>query len=329
MSESSESGSAPPSAPPAAPSIRLRDVEKKFGTARALREVTFTVPRGSLCGLVGPNGAGKTTTMRIIVTDLDATEGNVEVLGCPLPRDAEEVRGRIGYMPDTAGLYEELTLSEYLSFFASFYGLRGESRRNATETAMELAGVTGFAKRRLVGLSKGERQRVLLARTLINDPELLVLDEPADGLDPRGRVELRELLSLLHERGKTILISSHILADLEEICTDLLFIDHGRILFQGSRKRLLEDGLQHARIRIECLSSRDVLLEIVSALPDVILEEETDTGVEIGVPADPQYANELLRHLLDSGVPITSFARRTDSLESVYLRLTETSRETT
>ena len=307
--------------------VYLREVEKRFGEVRALRDVSFAVPRGSLCGLVGPNGAGKTTTLRILATDLTANEGEVEVLGHSLPRQASELRPKIGYMPDSAGLYEELTLTEYLEFFASFYGIDAAARKEAVQTALELAGTTDFAGRRLHGLSRGERQRVLLARTLIHDPELLILDEPAAGLDPRGRVELRELLRLLHERGKTVLISSHILADLEEICSHLVLIDRGRVLFQGSRERLLSSGLQRCRIRIESMDGPARLIERLEGHQGIVMDEPVDNWLEIDTPVDPQFAHDLLRRLLDQGVPITSFARRTESLEDIYLRLTEPEEE--
>ena len=303
--------------------IWLRDVEMRYGATRALRDVNLAVPAGSLCGLVGPNGAGKTTTMRIVVTDLLPTEGQVIVLRHELPREAEAVRPRLGYMPDSAGLYEELSLREYLDFFASFYGLGKAARPAAVGAAMELAGVTRFADRRLTGLSKGERQRVMLSRALINDPELMVLDEPADGLDPRGRVELREMLKLLNERGKTILVSSHILADLEEICTHLVFIDRGKVLFQGSRERLLEGGLQSARVRIETLNASGDLETVLAGFPEARVEEELERGLVVSLPADPAVACRLLRQLVEADVPVSSFARTTESLEDVYMRLTE------
>ncbi|MFN7990291.1 MAG: ABC transporter ATP-binding protein [Thermoanaerobaculia bacterium] len=306
--------------------IHLRDVEMRFGATRALRDVSFAVPAGSLCGLVGPNGAGKTTTMRIVVTDLAPTEGEVTVLRRELPREAEAIRPRIGYMPDSAGLYEELSLREYLDFFASFYGLGKAARPAAVAAAMELAGVTRFADRRLTGLSKGERQRVALSRTLINDPELMVLDEPADGLDPRGRVELREMLKLLNERGKTILVSSHILADLEEICTDLVFIDRGKVLYQGSRARLLEGGLQAARVSIETMDGSERLGAVLTGFPEARVDEELERGLVVSLPADPAVACRLLRELVEAGVPVTSFARSTESLEDVYMRLTDEDR---
>ncbi|MFN7973655.1 MAG: ABC transporter ATP-binding protein [Acidobacteriota bacterium] len=307
---------------PARAAIAVRDVEMRFGASRVLKDVNLDVPAGSLSGLIGSNGAGKTTTMRILVTDLRATSGTVEVLGHRLPDEAPRLRGRLGYMPDDAGLYEELTLHEYLSFFASLYGLRGGERKAAVETAMELGRVAAFRGRRLTGLSKGERQRILLARTLIHDPEILVLDEPADGLDPRGRVELRELLSLLHERGKTILISSHILADLQEICTHFALIDHGRVVFSGSREELRARGFSGSRIRIEAIGDPASLLRKLGAIAGVSVEGSDGTIIEVSVAADAASAWEVLRSIVGDGIPIASFARSQDSLEAIYLRLT-------
>ncbi len=307
--------------------IRLRDVEVKYDGFRALRGVDFSVPKGSLCGLIGPNGAGKTTTMRLVAADLSPTEGELEVLGLPLPRDAERIRPRLGYMPDNAGLYEELTLNEYLEFFAAFAGVPGKRRKEATAAAIELASVGSLANRRLAGLSKGERQRVLLTRTLVHDPDLYILDEPADGLDPRGRVELRELLLLLHERGKTILISSHILADLQEICTHLVFIDKGRVVHQGSKAALFAAGPLRATIRLESLDPVAGLVERLQRMTEVGIVDFEGFRVEIDAPAEVEWSHRLLKSLVEEGFRLSSFSRSTESLESVYLRMTETAAE--
>lgn len=316
-----------PAASEADAAVRVRGLEKRFGGVRALRDVSFVVPRGSLYGLVGPNGAGKTTTLRVVASDLPAGEGEVWVLGSRLPEGAALVRRRLGYMPDAAGLYDELTLREYLDFFARLNGLRGRSAREASEVAIELSGTRHLDGRRLEGLSRGETQRVLLARTLIQDPDLLVLDEPAAGLDPRGRVELRELLRLLHERGKTILISSHILSDLEEICTHLALIDRGRVISKGTTASLLAREASRVRIRIEAMSGAERIRSIVGEWSDAVLVDSGRAFVEIEAPADPAWAHQRLRALLDAGVPVHSFARRSECLEDVYLDLTNKAEE--
>jgi ABC-2 type transport system ATP-binding protein len=305
------------------PALRLDGVEKRFGAIRALSDIAFTVPEGSLCGLVGPNGAGKTTTLRIIATDLSADFGEVEVLGCSLPREASKLRPAIGYMPETAAAYAELTLEEYLSFFAAFHGLRRGARERAVDTAMELVRIRHMCGRRLEGLSRGEQQRVLLARALIHDPELLILDEPASGLDPQGRVELRELLRLLNERGKTVLISSHILSDLEDLCTHLVLIDRGRVVFQGRQSDIMERDFSRYRLRIEALDGLDVAAQIIEAHRRAYLVEQDRGALVVAMPADPKMAHELLQTLIDGGVTVTNFARTSASLEEIYLRLLE------
>lgn len=301
--------------------IAVRDVAQRFGDVRALRDVTFKVPVGSICGLVGANGAGKTTTMKLIVTELRPSDGSVTVLGHDTSVDPRAVRACIGYMPDAAGLYEELNLVEYLGFFAAFHGIAPARRKLATETAMELAGVTKFATRRLGGLSKGERQRVLLARTVIHDPELFVLDEPADGLDPIGRVELRELLLLLHERGKTIFLSSHVLADLEMIATHVVLLAEGRVVFSGTRDRLLSRGGGLCSVHVECLHSGEEVAARVSLEDGVTVIAADERSVDFEMDGDPVKGAGMLRLLVEEGHPLTSFARRNQSLEEAYVRL--------
>ena len=305
------------------PAANLRDVDMRFGDVRALRDISFTVPTGGICGLVGPNGAGKTTTLRILAADLIASGGEVEILGQTLPFAGNNVRRKIGYMPDSAGLYEELSLPEYLDFFAHLYGIPAGQRRAAVDTAVELSGTRGLAGRKLKGLSRGEQQRILLARALIHDPDIFLLDEPAAGLDPRGRVELRELLRLMHERGKTILISSHILSDLQEICTHLVLIDRGRVVFQGTHEELYSGGLQRCRIKIESTKSLTPILEFLGGLEGLVLDEPGPAWVVIDAPADPAVAQDLLQQLVRRDLGIVSFERRTESLEDVYLRLTD------
>lgn len=303
------------------PAVTLRNVEMRFSAVRALSDISFSVPEGSLCGLVGPNGAGKTTTLRIIAADLVPMFGEVEVLGCSLPGEDRRLRPLIGYMPETAAVYDELSLSEYLSFFAAFYGLGRGPRERAVETAMALVRVEHMAGRRLEGLSRGEKQRVLLARSLIHDPRLLILDEPASGLDPQGRVELRELLRLLNERGKTVLISSHILSDLEDLCTHLVLIDRGRVVYQGLQRDIMERNLSRYQIRIEAEGDLNAALHIIQARSRTQLIDDQPDTLTVGMPADPKAASELLRALVDGGVAVTNFARTTATLEDVYLQV--------
>jgi len=206
---------------------------KRYGSVTALRDASFEVTAGTITGFVGRNGAGKTTTLKIVSTLLRADDGDCRVLGHDVRREPYAIRNRIGFLPDIFDLPATLTLREYLSIFTDLYGIPRGDRTRRVDTALQLTRTEELADRRLQALSRGEVQRVGLARALIHNPDLLILDEPAAGLDPHARVELKELLRLLRERGKTVFLSSHVLADLEEICDDLVVIRNGTVIFAG------------------------------------------------------------------------------------------------
>jgi len=206
---------------------------KRYGSVTALRDASFAVTAGTITGFVGRNGAGKTTTLKIVSTLLRADDGDCRVLGHDVRREPYAIRNRIGFLPDIFDLPATLTLREYLSIFTDLYGIPRGDRARRVDTALQLTRTEDLADRRLQALSRGEVQRVGLARALIHNPDLLILDEPAAGLDPHARVELKELLRLLRERGKTVFLSSHVLADLEEICDDLVVIRNGSVIFAG------------------------------------------------------------------------------------------------
>lgn len=205
---------------------------KRYGRVTALRDTSFSVKRGTITGFIGRNGAGKTTTLKILSTLMRADDGRCQVLGEDVGR-VHAIRNRIGFLPDLFELPDSLTLREYLSIFTELYRVPRSDRKRRMETTIQLTRCEELAERRLSGLSRGENQRVGLARALIHNPELLILDEPAAGLDPHARVELKELLRLLRERGKTVFLSSHVLADLEEICDELVVIRKGNVIFSG------------------------------------------------------------------------------------------------
>jgi ABC-2 type transport system ATP-binding protein len=209
--------------------IRVTSLRHSYGSFEALRDVSFEVGRGQVFGFIGPNGAGKTTTIRSIATQEDGFDGAIEVCGFDVKREPERVRRVLGYMPDHAGVYERVTTTEYLELFADVQGLS----RARVDEVLELTGLRNIADRFVAELSKGLKQRVQLARILLHDPEVLILDEPASDLDPRARIELRELILLLRRTGKTILLSSHILTELSDICTHVAILDHGRVVAAG------------------------------------------------------------------------------------------------
>jgi len=206
---------------------------KRYGDVTALRDVSFEVPRGTITGFIGRNGAGKTTTLKIISTLLKTDDGTCRVFDLDVREKRLEIRRRIGFLPDVFELPVVLTLREYLSIFADLYGVGNGERAKRVSIALQLTRTEALADRKMSALSRGEQQRVGLARALIHSPDLLVLDEPAAGLDPHARVEFKELLRLLRERGKTVFLSSHVLADLEEICDRLVVIRRGSVIFSG------------------------------------------------------------------------------------------------
>jgi ABC-2 type transport system ATP-binding protein len=206
---------------------------KRYGNVTALRDASFAVGRGTITGFVGRNGAGKTTSLKIVSTLLRPDDGHCRVFDLDVASKRYEIRSRIGFLPDVFELPSTLTLREYLGIFAELYGIAPGDRPKRVSTALQLTRTEELGDRRLQALSRGEQQRVGLARALIHNPDLLLLDEPAAGLDPHARVELKELLRLLRERGKTVFLSSHVLADLEEICDELVVIRSGSVIFAG------------------------------------------------------------------------------------------------
>ena len=223
--------------------VRVENLRKHFGRTRAVDGISFEFDAGQIFGFVGPNGAGKTTTMRIMATLEEPTGGDAFVDGVSVTQYPEQVRRLVGFVPDALPAHGDTTVSEYLDFFARAYGLRAKARRGAVEAVEEFAGIGPIRGKLLKALSKGMKQRVSLARALIHDPSLLIMDEPAAGLDPRARIELRELLCALAGRGKTVFISSHILTELTEICHGVVIIERGRIVEQGAIGEVMARGL--------------------------------------------------------------------------------------
>ncbi|HNV69927.1 MAG TPA: ABC transporter ATP-binding protein, partial [Candidatus Ozemobacteraceae bacterium] len=222
--------------------VRLR---KHFVNAKAVDDISFTFNSGEIIGFVGPNGAGKTTTMRMMATLDEPTDGDVFFDDVSVVESPERVRELMGYVPESLPGHREMTVHEYLDFFARAYGVRGEQRRKIVEEIEEFTNLLGIRDKFLNDLSKGMGQRVCLARALVHDPQVLIMDEPASGLDPRARVELRELLKVLATQGKAILISSHILTELAEICTGTVIIERGKLLKAGSLQEITKEECSH------------------------------------------------------------------------------------
>ncbi len=231
-SDAPPASSAPPSLPPV-PAIRVRHLWHRFGRFDVLRDVTFDVAQGEIFGFIGPNGAGKTTTIRVMTTLLEPMAGRVEVDGFDVAVDPEAVRKIIGYMPDHAGIYERVTVREYLEFFADAYRVAPDGNYGVVDAVMELTDLTKLRDKLVATMSKGMKQRLQLARTLLHDPKVLILDEPASDLDPRARIEIRDLLVELRAMGKTVFLSSHILTELADVCTSVAILERGRLVVAG------------------------------------------------------------------------------------------------
>ncbi|HET9901052.1 MAG TPA: ABC transporter ATP-binding protein, partial [Actinomycetes bacterium] len=239
--------------------VETRGLVKRYDDDVAVAGIDLLVGPGEIYGLVGPNGAGKTTTMRILATLLAPTAGEAYVTGIPVTADPIEVRRRIGYMPDFYGVYDDLRVWEYLDFFGRCYGIPSAQRTRMIGELLEIVGLGEKRDAYVESLSRGMRQRLCLAHTLVHDPVLLILDEPASGLDPRARVEMREILRELRGMGKTILVSSHILPELGELCTGVAIIDHGRVLRSGSIHEIERSLRASALLRIDLLGDEDAI----------------------------------------------------------------------
>ncbi len=311
--------------------VRTEGLVKRYDGTLAVAGVDLDVEAGEIFGLVGPNGAGKTTTLRILATLLLPSAGHAEIAGWSVTRNPDQVRRVLGFMPDAFGVYDDMKVWEYLDFFARCYGIGPAARRRMIGDLLDLVDLGSKRDAYVQTLSRGMQQRLCLAHALVHDPEVLLLDEPASGLDPRARVELRELLRELRSMGKTILISSHILPELEELCTSVAIVDRGPVLAQG-RVADIERRLRFgAVIRVRLLAEGEALEAArtrFAADADVatatILEDGT---IELGFRGDDAASARLLAETVSAGLPIISFARAASDLEELFLQVTNPDRE--
>ena len=314
-----------------APVVETRGLVKRYGDNVALAGIDLIVGPGEIFGLVGPNGAGKTTTMKILATLLAPTAGEAYVTGIPVDADPIEVRRRIGYMPDFYGVYDDLKVWEYLDFFARCYGVPANRRVTMIGELLSIVGLEDKRTEYVEALSRGMRQRLCLAHTLVHDPALLILDEPASGLDPRARVEMREILRELRRMGKTVLVSSHILPELAEMCTGVAIIDRGRLLRSGAIHEIEQSLRATALLRIEVLgdeAARTAAAEWLrtdSRVGDV-LEAAPDGGgiirLEVAFDGGTDAQAEVLRTMIEAGHRVVGFSQATSDLEEIFLKVT-------
>ncbi|HZQ49225.1 MAG TPA: ABC transporter ATP-binding protein [Candidatus Dormibacteraeota bacterium] len=305
--------------------IAVEDVTKVYGRRAALDHVTFEVPEREIFGFVGPNGAGKTTTLRILAALLEPTSGKAFIAGCDVTAQRTRVHEKIGYMPDFFGVYDQLTLEEYLDFYAACYRQPKARRRKVVDELLALVGMTERRNQQVDTLSRGLKQRACLARALVHDPAVLLLDEPASGLDPRARVEMREILKELQGMGKTIVISSHILPELTDLCTMIGIIDHGRMRATGPVKDVIAGLSTARRLRIGVLGDREAALAVLQPLPPIRHVAAVNGSIEAEYDGDESTAAAILAALTSSGIKVSSFAAVDDGLEDAFMKATSES----
>jgi ABC-2 type transport system ATP-binding protein len=337
---------APAPTPGAAPrpAIRVRHLWHRFGRLDVLRDVSFDVQQGEIFGFIGPNGAGKTTTIRVLATLLEPMAGKVEIDGWDVSVDPEQVRRIIGYMPDHAGVYERLTVREYLEFFADAYRVPTAGTTYAVvDAVMELTDLTTLRDKLVATMSKGMKQRLQLARTLLHDPKVLILDEPASDLDPRARIEIRDLLVELRSMGKTIFLSSHILTELADVCTSVAILERGRLLVSGpisdiARRLQPQDlppppprapsepqppRLPTRTVRIKTLAPGEAVRAALAALPGVDRVSPGPGGsVAVQYAGDDTTVAAIVRALVLNDVSVVAVEPERNELERIFLEVT-------
>lgn len=307
--------------------LKIRNLTKRYGRHTALDSLDLQIDRGEIFGFVGPNGAGKTTTMKIMAGLLKADAGEIYIDDIKLFEDYNRLKEVIGYMPDFFGVYDNLQVMEYLEFYASAYGMETRQARRLGGHLLEMVHLEGKEECYVDELSRGMKQRLCLARALIHDPQFLILDEPASGLDPRSRFEFKEILKELRDNGKTIIISSHILMELAEICTSIGIIERGKMILQGSIEDILETVDTSNPLIIRVYDQVDTAVLLLKR--EEKIESLTIRGNSIFASFSGNREEEarLLKTLIDNGVLVQSFSREQGSLESLFLKITEHSEE--
>jgi len=303
--------------------IETRNLTKKYGNLTAVDDLNLIVKDGDIFGFIGPNGAGKTTTMRILVTLLEPTQGRAFVNGLDVRRHGKKVRRLVGYMPDFMGVYDDLKVFEYLEFFAAAFGIERRKRKSIVEGVLELTDLQSKQSAAVDSLSRGMQQRLGLARVLIHDPKVLILDEPASGLDPRARIEIRELLRELKRMGKTIMISSHILSELEEICDHVGIIEHGRMVFSGTMEEILPRLGMQSKVRVRVADSQDKAVELLTALPQISQVRISGDYIAVTLHEGQNGDGIIARTLVNADLDIISIQPEKLKLDDAFLQLTK------
>lgn len=302
--------------------LTIKNLVKKYGKFTAVDNLNLHINKGSIYGFVGPNGAGKTTTMKIIAGLLSATSGSVMINGEEVVKNPRLLREKIGYMPDFFGVYDNLKVTEYMNFYAGTYYIPYKERKDIIDNLLEIVDLTDKRDSYVDSLSRGMKQRLCLARSLIHDPELLILDEPASGLDPRARVEMKEVLKQLREMGKTIIISSHILPELAEMCTEIGIIDRGKLSAEGTVNHIMQQLTKKRIINVKPFENNEKLIKLLSEKPFISEIIENTDDVEFAFDGDDKELSLLLKNIIIEDIPIISFKEKEGNLEEIFMQIT-------
>jgi len=302
--------------------IKVEGVSKYYRSFPAVDDISFEIGRGEVFGFIGPNGAGKTTTIKMLATLMLPTEGKLTVGGFDVERQPYEVRRLIGYMPDSFGVYEDLLVWEYLDYFAALYHLGPEQRKRSISDVLELTDLSAKRTSQVMSLSRGMKQRLCLAKTLLHDPEVLLLDEPASGLDPHARIEIRELIRELCRMGKTVLVSSHILTELADFCTSIGIIEAGHLLAAGRIDDITAKLAGNVILEITVKGDPGPALEALGERPEIKRTTSDGRVIRAEFTGRAEDVDELLEYLVGRGVRLLGFVRSEADLEDIFLKIT-------
>ena len=302
--------------------LEIQHLYKKYGSFTAVDDLNLTIEDGELFGFVGHNGAGKTTTMRIVAGLLEASAGSILIDGESAFADRRKMKQHIGYVPDFFGVYDNLKTMEYMEFYASMYGINGKAARQTCRDLLELVNLADKEDAYVDKLSRGMKQRLCLARSLVHNPQILLLDEPASGLDPRARFEMKEILKNLRSMGKTIVISSHILPELADMCDTIGIIQHGKLIMHGTVEEIQMKAMHSRPLKIHILGEQEAAIDLIREDPFTSHLSVQEDLLVADYTGDDLEAARLLQKLTGSGLLVESFYREKGNLESIFLELT-------
>ena len=303
--------------------LLIENLCKQYGKLTAVDNLSLQVDTGAIFGLVGPNGAGKTTTMKILAALLTPTSGKAWIAGEDVSANPARIRQLVGYMPDFFGVYDDLKVDEYLDFYAASYGIPVRERRMIIGDLLELVDLSHKRQAYVDSLSRGMKQRLCLARSLVHDPALLILDEPASGLDPRARVEMRELLKELKSMGKTIIISSHILPELAELCTHIAIMEAGQLVISGTNQEIVEHTQTGRTLQIRVIDQADAAALILQEELELTEISFINNSLELPFSGSDEDLNRILNRMVEGGIPVVSFSEGKNNLEDIFMQVTK------